>query len=164
MSYYDVMKYLCYSTCGSMHVSHSSRDPQAYRSQGPITKATRNPQTNTARTNYRTRVVLVPALLAGDRRAQRCRQLVVARTLHCSFAVCCLWCLGYVHHTKTKSWKKKLKKKRKKRRELCEAGIHHVIKSKIGHRDHLSILPKIHILIFRGVRETHHARMDNTAE
>ena len=28
--YYDVMKYLCCSTRGSMHVSHSSRDPQAY--------------------------------------------------------------------------------------------------------------------------------------
>ena len=40
-SCYDVMKYLCCSTCGSMHVSHSSsRDPQAYRSQGPVTKAT----------------------------------------------------------------------------------------------------------------------------
>ena len=25
ISYYDVMKYLCCSTCGSMHVSHSSR-------------------------------------------------------------------------------------------------------------------------------------------
>ena len=28
MSYYDVMIFLCCSTCGSMHVSHSSRDPQ----------------------------------------------------------------------------------------------------------------------------------------
>ena len=41
--YYDVMKYLC-CTCGSMHVIHSSRDPQTYRSQGPITNATRKPQ------------------------------------------------------------------------------------------------------------------------
>ena len=28
ISFYDVMKYLCCSTCGSMHVSHSSRDPR----------------------------------------------------------------------------------------------------------------------------------------
>ena len=44
ISYYDVMKYLYCSTCGSMYVSHSSRDPQAYRSEGPITKATTKPQ------------------------------------------------------------------------------------------------------------------------
>ena len=49
--------------------------------------------------------------------------------------------------------KKKLKRKRK-RHELCEARTH-AIKSKIGHRDHLTILPKIHILIFRGARATH---------
>ena len=30
ISYYDVTKYVCCSTCGGMHVSHSSRDPQAY--------------------------------------------------------------------------------------------------------------------------------------
>ena len=27
ISYYDVMKYMC-CTCGGMHASHSSRDPQ----------------------------------------------------------------------------------------------------------------------------------------
>ena len=48
ISCYDVIKYLCCSTCGNMHVSHSSRDPQAYRSQGPITKATRKPQQSSA--------------------------------------------------------------------------------------------------------------------
>ena len=69
ISYYDVMKYLCCGTCGSMHVSYSSRDPQAYRSQGPITKATMvGSHNNTARTHYRTRLVLLPALLAGGRR------------------------------------------------------------------------------------------------
>ena len=41
--YYDVLKIFVVYTCGSMHVTHSSRDPQAYRSQGPITK-TRKPQ------------------------------------------------------------------------------------------------------------------------
>ena len=30
----------------------------------------------------------------------------------------------------------------------------HAIKSKIGHRDHLTILPKIRILFFRGARLT----------
>ena len=40
LSYYDVMKYLLYSTRGSMHVSHTSIDPEAYRSYGPIPKAT----------------------------------------------------------------------------------------------------------------------------
>ena len=71
ISYYDVMKYLCCSTCGSMRVSHSIGDQQAYRSQGPITKATTydvRSHSNTARINYRTRVVLLPALLAGGRR------------------------------------------------------------------------------------------------
>ena len=28
------------------------------------------------------------------------------------------------------------------------------IKSKMGHRDHLTLLPKLHILIFRGARQT----------
>ena len=42
---------------------------------------------NTARTNYRTRVVLLPALLAGGTRVYRCSQRVVARTLHCSCVV-----------------------------------------------------------------------------
>ena len=104
---------------------------------------------NTARTNYRTRVVMLPALLARGRRVQRGNQLVAARTLHCSCAVCCLWCLGYVHNTK-----KKLKKKVGKinRHELCEARTH-AIKSKIGHRDHLTILPKIYTFICRGARE-----------
>ena len=60
---------------------------------------------NIARPNYRTRVMLLPALLAGGGRVWRCSQLVVARALHCSCDVCCLWCLGYVHDTK-----KKLKK------------------------------------------------------
>ena len=51
---------------------HSSGHPQDYRSQGPITKAT-TPEyigscSNTARTNDRTRVVLLPALLADGRR------------------------------------------------------------------------------------------------
>ena len=30
--HYNCMKYICCSTCGSIHVSHCSRDPQAYRS------------------------------------------------------------------------------------------------------------------------------------
>ena len=44
VSYCDVMKYLCCSSCGSMRVSHSSRALQVYRSQDPITKSTRKPQ------------------------------------------------------------------------------------------------------------------------
>ena len=41
------------------------------------------------------------------------------------------------------------------RYELCEARTH-AIESKIEHRDHLTVLPKIHIIIiFRGARETH---------
>ena len=41
ISYYDVMKYLFCSTCGSMHVSHTSRDPEAYRSWDPVPNATK---------------------------------------------------------------------------------------------------------------------------
>ena len=43
--------------------------------------------------------------------------------------------------------------KKKRKLELCKARTH-TIKSKVGHRDHLTILPKIHILIFRSARET----------
>ena len=76
--------------------------------------------------------------------------------------MCCL--LSMVSGLRT--WyiiqKKKLKRKRK-RHELCEARTH-AIKSKIGHRDHLTILPKIHILIFRGARSTHRTHMHSTAK
>ena len=54
--------------------------------------------------------MLLPALLAGGRRVKRYSQLVVARILHCPCAVCCRWCLGYVHDAKTKL-KKNVEKK-----------------------------------------------------
>ena len=38
-------------------------------------------------------------------------------------------------------------KNKRKINKLCEARSH-AIKSKIGHRDHLTVLPNIHILIF----------------
>ena len=90
------MKYLCCSTCGSVHVSQQQR-PAGLQIAGSGNKSNYiGSHSNTTRTNYRARVVLRPSLLAGGRRAWRCTQLVVARTLHCSCAVCCLWCLGYV--------------------------------------------------------------------
>ena len=111
-------------------------------------------------TNYRTRLVLLPALLASGRRVERCSQLIVACTLHCSCAVCCLWCLGYVHCADFFFF---FSFKKKKKDELCEARTH-AIKSKIGHRDHLTILPNIHILIFRGAREARQTAHTRTAQ
>ena len=93
------------------------------------------------------RVVLLPALLSGGRGVKRCSELIVARTLHRSCAVWRQGCLGYVNMIP--------KKLEKKRHELCEARAH-AIKSKISHRDHLTVLPKIHILIFRETRDTPH--------
>ena len=60
--------------CDSMHVSHNNRGHQLYRSQGPIKKQLSliliiGSPSNTARTTYRTRVMLPPpAMLAGGRR------------------------------------------------------------------------------------------------
>ena len=68
ISYYDLMEYLCCSICGSMRVSHSSRYPQVYRSQGQITNAKLGSHSNTTRTNYRSRVMLLRAQLADGRR------------------------------------------------------------------------------------------------
>ena len=50
------------------------------------------------------------------------------------------------------SYKKKVGKK-KNGHELYEARTH-AIKSKIGHRDQLTILPKMRFLFFRGARQT----------
>ena len=62
-----------------------------------------------------------------------------------------MWCLSYVHNTKRKL--KKNVENKKDGHDLCETRTY-AIKSKIGHRDHLTILPKIHLLIFRGARQT----------
>ena len=72
----------------------------------------------------------------------------------------------YVHNTKPNILGKKSFKKNG--HELCEARTH-AIKSKIGHRDHLTILPKIHILFFHRAsqtRDTSHAwhNMHSTAK
>ena len=50
-----------------------------------------------------------------------------------------------------------MKKKvgKKNGHELYEVRTH-AIKSKIGHRDHLTILPKIHVRIFRETRDRQH--------
>ena len=88
----------CCCTCGSMPVSHI-RNPQLYRSQSPIKKQLLiGSHSNTAvRTNYPTRIMLLPVLLAVVGRAVYC---------FCSCAVCCLWCLGYVRITKKRLEKK----------------------------------------------------------
>ena len=63
-SYYDVMKYLGCSTCGSMH--HTAA--QTRRPTDRRVRQQKQPgnHSNTARTNYRTRVVLLPALLQAE--------------------------------------------------------------------------------------------------
>ena len=73
---YDIILRRCeisvlYYLWHSMHMSHSSRDPQAYRSQGPITKATIiliGSHSNTTRTNYRN-ACGVASCSAGGRQA-----------------------------------------------------------------------------------------------
>ena len=73
--------------------------------------------------------------------------------------LCCLWCLRYVHDTKKKVDKRGWEKNGN---ELCEARTH-AIKSKIGHRDHLTILPKIHIIFFsRRATDARHDAHDTT--
>ena len=54
----------------SIHVSHNSRDPPALQIAGSDTKNNyiEGSRSNTARTNYHTRAVLLPALLASGRR------------------------------------------------------------------------------------------------
>ena len=60
-------------------ITQQQRRP-ALQIAGPDKKATIliESHSDTARASYRTRVMLLPAPLAGGRRAQRCSQLVVA--------------------------------------------------------------------------------------
>ena len=66
------MKYLC-STRGSMHVLRITQQhrPAGLQIAGSDNKSNYigSHSSNTARTNYRMRVVLLPALLAGGKRA-----------------------------------------------------------------------------------------------
>ena len=83
----------------------------------------------------------------------------IARVLSVLSVVC-----GFMYITP----KKKVEKKSiflKKGHELCEARIH-AIKSKIGHRDHLTILPKILFFFFsrRAADARHTARMAQHAQ
>ena len=83
-----------------MHVSYNSKDSQLYRRQGSIKKQQQQYCINrsigihssAARTNYRTRVMLLPALMAGGRRVQRYSQLVCStRPARVVFVVCGVW-------------------------------------------------------------------------
>ena len=71
ISYYNVMKYLCCSTVAacmySYHTAAETRRPTDRRVRQQ-TQLLIGSHSNTARTNYCTRVVLLPALLAGGRR------------------------------------------------------------------------------------------------
>ena len=70
------MKYLYCSTRGSMHacITQQQQIPAGLQIAGSDNKSNYNysigshSSSNTARTNYRTRMVLLPALLAGGRR------------------------------------------------------------------------------------------------
>ena len=97
-------------------------------------------------------MVLLPALLAGGRRVWRCSQLVVARTLHCSCAVCLVCGVWVTYIIQKKSWKKKLEKKKM---DMNSARLKLTPSNpKFGHRDHLTITTKIHTYFFRGARRT----------
>ena len=74
--------------------------------------------------------------------------------------VCGVW---VTYTIRKKGEKKKVEKNKQKRHELCEARTH-AVKSKIGHRDDLTILPKILVLIFRGARDARHTAHACTAQ
>ena len=83
-----VLLYLWQHVC----ITQQQRAP-ALQIAGPIKNNCRvGSQSHTTRTNYRTRVMLLPALLVGGKHLECCSQLVVACTAHCSCAVCSLWC------------------------------------------------------------------------
>ena len=50
---------------------------------------------NPSRAFCRARMMLLPAVLGDFRRVRRQSQLLLARGLHCSRVVCCLWCLDH---------------------------------------------------------------------
>ena len=131
----------------------AAETPSSTDLQGPKKKATATykigSHSYTARTNYSTRVMLLPDLLAGGRRVWHYSQLVVARALHCS---CSAFLLSVVSGLLTCMIQEEQVGQRKGR----------AFKPKIGHRDHFTVLTSLEVspyflvpgIIFRGVHDT----------